>query len=211
MQLQFGNVPAPLSIYKNIYKLEPSSILTLKVNSLEDTKNSLKIKKYWIPKVQNLNKNVDSNFVLCQTQKKIMDAIKRQCISDVPLGTFLSGGIDSSLITALIKKNYDKKIKTFSIGFNHQTFNEATHSKEIAKFLSTDHHELYINSKDALKIVPSLSEIYDEPFSDVSQIPTLILSKFAKQKITVALTGDGGDELFGGYNSISMDPIFLKI
>ena len=112
LQLQFGNVPAPLSIYKNIYKLEPSSILTLKVNSLEDTKNSLKIKKYWIPKVQNLNKNVDSNFVLCQTQKKIMDAIKRQCISDVPLGTFLSGGIDSSLITALIKKNYDKKIKT---------------------------------------------------------------------------------------------------
>ena len=139
-----------------------------------------------------------------------MDAIKRQCISDVPLGTFLSGGIDSSLITALIKKNYDKKIKTFSIGFNHQTFNEATHSKEIAKFLSTDHHELYINSKDALKIVPSLSEIYDEPFSDASQIPTLILSKFAKQKITVALTGDGGDELFGGYNRHIYGPNIFK-
>ena len=145
--------------------------------------------------------------VIEYTEKILIDSIKSQLISDVPLGTFLSGGIDSSLVSTLLQKNLSKKIKTFTIGFEEQNYDESKYAKKIANYIGTDHNELILSQKEALNIIPSLSKVYDEPFADSSQIPTILLSKFAKKHITVALTGDGGDELFGGYNRY----VFLKI
>ena len=129
------------------------------------------------------------------------NAVKIQSIADVPLGTFLSGGVDSSLITALLQSQSNRKVKTYTIGFEEQEFNEAPFSKEIAKFLDTDHNEFYLTSKDAQDLIPKLSEIYSEPFADASQLPTHLVCREAKNSgLSVALSGDGGDELFGGYN-----------
>ena len=196
MQLKLSYVPAPYSIYKNIFKLMPATFITIKTNS--KLKSDIKEKYYWSPKKQ-INKKVNQKPIK-SLEKILRRAIEDQLNSDVPLGVFLSGGIDSSLITSIAQNISSKKINSFSIGFEEKGFNEASFSREISKYLNTDHNELIVTSNDALKIIPMLSNIYDEPFSDSSQIPTIILSKFAKQKVTVALTGDGGDEIFGGYN-----------
>jgi len=132
-------------------------------------------------------------------------------LSDVPIGCFLSSGIDSSLIAALMQKNSKSKINTFSIGFHDSKFDEARDAKKIAKYLGTEHHELYIDINDVIRTVESLDSIYTEPFADSSQIPTSILSCFARKRITVALTGDGADELFGGYNRYIISLNLLKL
>ena len=124
-------------------------------------------------------------------------------ISDVPLGAFFSGGIDSSLNCSFDARKFTKPVETFTIGFNEEQFNEAKYAKKIANFLGTNHNEYYLSQEEILKTVPFLPDIYDEPFSDSSQIPTTLISKFASNKVSVCLSGDGGDEIFAGYNRYS--------
>ena len=194
-------VPAPHSIYKNVYKLEPGKLLIFK-----DKKT--KMFSYWdlsnyFRKEGTKNKSYSLKTVTIETEKILTSVVKDCMISDVPLGSFLSGGIDSSLITYLMQKQSKKKIKTFTIGFDFNKYNEATYAKKIADFIGTEHTEIIVNENDALETITRLPEIYSEPFADSSQIPTYIISKMCRKNIKVALSGDGGDEMFGGYNRYS--------
>ena len=132
-------------------------------------------------------------------QIKLNESVKARMIADVPLGTFLSGGIDSALITAIAQKNSNVPINTYTIGFHDKERNEAPYAKEIAEYLGTKHHEHYVTEKDIFELIDNITKWYDEPFSDSSQLPSMLVSKFAAEDITVALSGDGGDELFCGY------------
>ena len=200
MFLRFNSIPAPYSIYENIYKLEPGQIV--KIHS-----KSKQIKKYnyWsieeVYKKGNIKKFTGtSKEAVDKLESLLSDAVSSQMQSDVPLGAFLSGGVDSSTIVALMQSFSNSKINTFSIGFNSKEFDEAKHAAMVAKHIGTDHYDKYVTDIDALNVIPNLPNIYDEPFADSSQIPTFLVSEFAKQKVTVALSGDAGDELFGGYN-----------
>ena len=220
--LRFAYIPGPNSIYKNIFKLPPGAILKInkdKLNKIINSSNKnyeeYKINKWWNSKdiFNSLSNNLYTNeeLALKETEKILSGSIKSQLISDVPFGAFLSGGIDSSLVSALMQKDLSTKIQTFTIGFDNKSYDESLYAKKIANHLGTDHNELILNQKETLNIIPSLSTVYDEPFADSSQIPTILISKFAKQKITVALTGDGGDELFGGYNRYIFSKKFWKL
>ena len=195
--IKYNFIPAPLSIYENIFKLSPGKTISLNLNS-----NELIEKSYWniYEKINLEQKNISDSDYINNLNNLLKKTVAKQMISDVPIGSFLSGGIDSSTITALMQENSIKKIQSFTIGFDDFDYNEAIHAKKIANSIGTDHNELYLSSKDAINVIPNLSSVYDEPFADSSQIPTYLVSKMAKNKITVALTGDGGDELFGGYN-----------
>lgn len=212
--LRFMYVPAPRSIYPGIYKLEPGTILLVKdIPPSKEPKEpirpgenyeSISIRRYW-----HLNKEIlngennlikDENEVVSSTTKVLGEAVKRQMISDVPLGAFLSGGVDSSSIVSLMQTQSIKPIKTFTIGYEEIKFDESNHAAAVAKHLGTDHNEFLVTDADALEIIPNLPWLYDEPFADSSQIPTHLVCKAARQHVTVALSGDGGDEMFGGYN-----------
>lgn len=204
-QTEFSYIPDPLSIYEDIFKLSPASFITLDEQSVKT--NSLpKAELYWsaydVAKksiAQKLSFKSDSEAVN-SLETLLKESISGQMVSDVPLGAFLSGGIDSSLVVALMQAQSNVPINTFTIGFHEKEYNEASQAKLVAAYLATNHTELYVNSSDALNVVDSLATIYDEPFSDASQIPTYLVSKLAREKVTVCLSGDGGDELFGGYN-----------
>ena len=200
MFLRFNSIPAPYSIYENIYKLEPGQIIKIHSKSKQVQKNS-----FWsieeVYKNGNMNKFTGtSKEAVDKLEHLLSSAVSSQMQSDVPLGAFLSGGIDSSTIVALMQSFSNSKVNTFTIGFSSKEYDEAKHAAKVAKYLGTDHYDKYVTDSDALNVIPNLPNIYDEPFADSSQIPTFLVSEFAKQKVTVALSGDAGDELFGGYN-----------
>ena len=201
-------INAPQSIFSNVFKLQPATILKYKNGKID-------LEKYWdvAEKYQSNKKENVVSYTEAKSELKnlLLDATQKRMISDVPLGTFLSGGYDSSLVTALAQSISDKPMKTFCIGFNSPQFNEAEYAKQVADYLGTDHTELYIDGKDMLELVESIPHYYDEPFADSSQIPSMLVSKLAKEKVTVALSGDGGDELFCGYNIYTSMPKAQKL
>lgn len=197
--LQYSCIPAPYSIYKDIYKLIPGTYLTVKANRYQQQHT------YWsaLAKAQlGLATSLQASFAEAtdQLEQLLKEVVAQQMVADVPIGAFLSGGIDSSTVVALMQTQSTKPVKTFSIGFAEQSFNEAPYAKAVAEHLGTEHTELYVSAADALNVVPNLPTIYDEPFADSSQIPTYLISKLTRQHVTVSLSGDGGDELFGGYD-----------
>ena len=221
---KYNYIPTPHSIYKDIYKLEPGKILTIKnknlrkitfTNNFPISKDNLEIDNYWNLKEQINNKQSelikDKEIAKKILEKKLIEVIKLQSFADVPVGAFLSGGIDSSLITSLMQLNSKNKINTFTIGSFDTNYNEAHFAKKIAEHLNTNHVELYIEASDALNIIPNISSMYDEPFADSSQLPTLIISQLTRKYVKVSLSGDGGDELFGGYNRYLKGPNLWNI
>lgn len=188
---------SPLCIFKNTYKMIPGTIL-------EYHNNEISVKRYWdvLKKYEERVLCREEDFSICKKKisKLITDAISSRLIADVPIGTFLSGGIDSTVVTAIAQGIVDKPIDTYSIGFFDKDRDEALFSAEIARYLGTKHHEHYVSENDIFKLIEDLPYYYDEPFADSSQLPTMLVSQYASQDITVALSGDGGDEVFCGYN-----------
>jgi asparagine synthase (glutamine-hydrolysing) len=198
--LRHSYIPAPYSIYQGISKLEAGCLLTVSLSQPEPT-----ILRYWsivtvaangctTPYKGTPEQAVDELEVLLKS------AVQQQMIADVPLGAFLSGGVDSSTVVALMQAQSSRPVKTFTIGFNEEGYNEAEHAKAVARHLGTEHTELYVTPQQTLEVIPRLPTLYCEPFADSSQIPTFLVSQLARQHVTVSLSGDGGDELFCGYN-----------
>jgi len=195
--MQYGYVPTPHCIFKNTHKLKPGYFLSLNFKNRE-----LKDTQYWNV-YDAYNKpvlKIDLPDAIIETEQLLKSAFEYRMVSDVPVGVFLSGGYDSSCVTAILQANSTQKIKTFTIGMPDAGLNEAPFAKKVAAHLGTDHTEYYCTEKEALEIVPQLPFFYDEPFADSSAIPTTLVSRIAKEKVTVALSADGGDEIFAGYN-----------
>lgn len=199
LYLRHSYIPAPYSIYRGIYKLPPGTIITY--NGADASPLPV---AYWSAKAS-AELGVAHPFVgseqeaVEQLDGLLKDAVRMRMVADVPLGAFLSGGIDSSLVVALMQAQSSQAVKTFTIGFYEDAYNEAQFAKQVAQHLGTDHTELYVSPEEALSVIPKLPTLYDEPFSDVSQIPTFLVSGLARKHVKVALSGDGGDELFAGY------------
>ena len=206
LQFRYSYIPTPYSIYKGIKKLKAGTILKINLSKSNIIKEILEEPKtYWSLEdaVINSQKNIytgSSIEAINDLDGLLGKSVRDQMVADVPLGAFLSGGIDSSLIVSLMQSQSSMPIETFTIGFNEGDYNEAIFAKKIAKHLGTNHTELYVSSNDALSVVDNLPQIYDEPFSDSSQIPTYLISEMTKKNVSVSLSGDAGDELFGGYN-----------
>lgn len=198
--LRLKYIPAPYSIYKGIYKLPPGTTLSWRGEAHHPSPKS-----YWSIKTAAESGIADpfagsEQDAIIHLDRLLRDAVRLRMVADVPLGAFLSGGIDSSTVVALMQAQSRQPIKTFTIGFHENTYNEAQYAKAVAQHVGTTHTELYVTSEEALATIPKLPTLYDEPFSDVSQIPTFLVSQLARQHVTVSLSGDGGDELFGGYD-----------
>jgi asparagine synthase (glutamine-hydrolysing) len=196
--LRYGYVPAPRSIYRGVHKLEPGHILRIDADGKETLSRFWDLRQIARDGVRNRDARSEAE-QLEALHDLLKDAVKRRMIADVPLGAFLSGGIDSSTVVALMQAQSGQPVKTFSIGFRDEAFNEADHARAVAAHLGTDHTELIIDPAHARGVIPDLPFMYDEPFSDSSQIPTYLVSKLAREKVTVSLSGDGGDEIFAGY------------
>lgn len=198
--LQFSYIPAPHTIFHNTYKLLPGHALILDLKTKQQ-----ELRKYW-DVVDHYNKpkiEISDNEAIEKTDALLKKAYEYRMVADVPVGLFLSGGYDSSSVAALLQTGRTEKLKTFTIGFFENEFNEAPEAKKIADYLGTDHTEWYVTSKEAASVLHQLPEIYDEPFADNSTVPTVLVSKLAKQQVKVALSADGGDEIFGGYNKFN--------
>ncbi len=196
--LKYGYLTQGLSIFENVHKVKPGSYLTIDID-----KKEMHQVKYWDALDLYKEKITEQSEETALTNlEQILDsAFNYRMVSDVPVGVFLSGGIDSSIVTALLQKNSETKIKTFTIGFNDQQYNEANRAKRIAQHIGTEHYEKYCTEKEAMEMLELLPFHFDEPFADTSAIPTMLVSKMAKEHVTVALSADAGDEQFAGYNS----------
>lgn len=194
--LRFAYVPAPLSIYEGIRKVEPGEVVRVPIAAGQGGEAR---RRYWSVPVPRSTGLIDANEAVDRLHEVLKEAVKSRMHADVPLGAFLSGGIDSSTVAALMQDSGMGTVRTYSVGFEDKAHDEAVHAAAVAKVLGTHHEELYVTAKDALDVVPQLPSLYDEPFADSSQIPTYLLSKLTRRHVTVALSGDGGDELFGGY------------
>ena len=210
-----GYIPAPYSIYEGIYKLEAGTILKIKLpfNNMECSE----IETYW--SVKEIARKGQQNLFMGsaveaadELERILKESISDQMVADVPVGAFLSAGIDSSTVVALMQSLHKGKVKSFTIGMEEKDYNEAVYAKEIAKHLGTEHTELYITEEDAKAVIPKLADMFGEPFADSSQIPTYLVSKMTREHVTVSLSGDGGDELFCGYTSYaSVERIWNKM
>jgi asparagine synthase (glutamine-hydrolysing) len=197
--LRYGYVPAPKSIYRGINKLAPGSLLECHADG------SIKQSVYWslgdvAARGQASLLEVPDEQAETLLETLLADSVRRRMVADVPLGMFLSGGIDSSTVAALMQANSARPVRTFTIGFHERAYDEAAQAKKVAQHLGTDHTELYVTPAEAQAVIPKLQEIYDEPFADSSQIPTYLVSEMTRRHVIVALSGDGGDEVFAGYN-----------
>lgn len=197
--LHLGFIPEPHTIYKQVYKFPSAHYAVLDCNN-----SDLEFYKFWNAEQHFLSDPlIAEQKTLATYQHLLFDVVESQMVSDVPLGTFLSGGIDSSLVTAVASKVSKHQVKSFSIGFNEAKYDESGHAEDVAKHLGTDHHTFKVSVNDVLELIPSLLEVYDEPYADSSAFPTMLVSRLARQHVTVTLSGDGGDELFQGYGMYS--------
>jgi len=200
LYMRHNCIPAPYSIHQGIYKLPPGTYLTL-----GQGERDVRPRSYWSAREaaedgqRNLFTGTEAE-AQATLDSVLRQAVGGQMLADVPLGAFLSGGVDSSTVVALMQALSDRPAKTFTIGFHEAGYNEAEHAHAVARHLGTEHTELYVTSEQAMAIIPRLPSLYDEPFADSSQIPTFLVSELARRHVTVSLSGDGGDELFGGYN-----------
>lgn len=218
--LRFAYVPGPRSIWEGIYKLEPGCILAVDGMSRPAPQRTplrpgqridgLSMSRYWslaeVTEEGGNNPLRNEKEALHRLEGALASAVRQQTISDVPLGAFLSGGIDSSLVVALLQQNSERPVRTFTIGFDEADYDESQHAAAVAKHLGTDHTEIRVTSAEARNVIPRLPGLFDEPFADASQIPTFLVCAAARLHVTVALTGDGGDELFGGYTRYERAP-----
>lgn len=201
--MRYCYVPAPFTIYKGVFKVLPGTIVKIKTD--QSGIHICDPISYWAAKSV-ARQGLDNPFpgtdqdAIGELEALLLDAVGNQMVADVPLGAFLSGGIDSSAVVALMQAQSARPVRTFTIGFHNEGYNEAVHAKAVAHHLGTDHTELYVSPSDALSVIPDLPQLYDEPFGDSSQIPTFLVSRMSREHVTVSLSGDGGDELFGGYN-----------
>jgi asparagine synthase (glutamine-hydrolysing) len=206
--LHLGYIPAPMTVYSSVYKLEPGHYIKM-------SRDGFKKEAYW-EATQQINDKVLSGIdnATVKLNDLLLQSVREHLISDVPVGTLLSGGIDSGLITALAME-LSGNISTFSVGFAEESHNEARHAKAVAGFLGTNHHELIVTHKDAMELIPRLTDVFDEPYSDSSAIPVMLVSAFARKHVKVVLSGDGGDELFMGYGAYKwaerLNNPFLKL
>lgn len=199
LMMRHNHINAPHSIYQNIFKLPPGYLLTVSLARREP-----QLEQYWsLPQVAEAGVGGllqgSTEEITDELEVLLKSAVRQQMLADVPLGAFLSGGIDSSTIVALMQAQSSRPVKTFSIGFHEEGYNEAVHAKAVAQHLGTEHTELYVTPQQALDVIPKLPSLYCEPFADSSQIPTFLVSQLARQHVTVSLSGDAGDELFCGY------------
>jgi len=212
--LRFGYIPSPLSIFRNIKKLPPGCLLSVKFEK-GNVADSCDPSPYWsADEIANLGARqpfTGSDREAIDTLENLLgSSVRQQMVADVPLGAFLSGGIDSSLIVALMQEHSPRQVQTFTMGFSVPDYNESEYAGRVARHLGTDHTELIVTPDDVLNFIPHLSLLFDEPFADSSQIPTFLVSRLARKHVTVSLSGDGGDELFGGYNHYKLATTLWK-
>jgi asparagine synthase (glutamine-hydrolyzing) len=199
LYMKYAYVPTPYTIYENVWKVRPGTIVTI------DADGAYNEREYWSLRDVVTRATADrftgnDEEATDELERIVTESVKLRMISDVPLGVFLSGGVDSSLVASVMQAQSSAPVKTFTIGFREAEYDEAQYAAAVAKHLGTDHTELYVTPSDAQDVIPRLPDIYDEPFADSSQIPTYLVSRLARQKVTVSLSGDGGDEFFGGYH-----------